>query len=133
MICGIIVMIGDCMKNRGFTLVELIAVIVVLVTIFLISFPALLNTTKSDEAKKYNDMVEDLCLAGKSYIYANIDQFQELSTVNSEIRITIKQLINYGNVERDLKNPKTDRVIENSMLIYTVLSDYSLECKYIEY
>ena len=120
------------MNKKGFTLVELIAIIVILATIFLVSFPVLLNTAKSDENKKYNDMVENLCLAGKSYIYANMDQFQGLSTVNGQIDISIQELIDYGNIKKGIINPKTDRSIENNILTYTVLNDYSLECKYTE-
>lgn len=120
------------LSTSGFTLVELIAIIVILATVFLVSFPALLNTAKSEENKKYNDMVENLCLAGKSYIYANMDEFETLSTVNSQIDISVKELIDYGNIEKGIKNPRTDRSIENNILSYTVLSDYSLECKYTE-
>lgn len=120
------------LTTTGFTLVELIAIIVVLATIFLVTFPVLSNTAKSDENNKYNNMVEDLCMAGKSYIYANIDEFKGLSTVNGQIDISIDQLMEYGNVEKGLKDPKTGRPIKNNILTYTVLSDYSLSCKYTE-
>ena len=118
------------MNNKGFTLIELTAIIVVLVAIFLVSFPYLTNTAKSDEEKKYDDMVENLCLAGESYIYANTDDFEELSTINSEIQIVVQELMTYGNVDSNLKNPKTGNSVKNSKLIYTVLSDYSLDCDY---
>ena len=120
------------MNTKGFTLIELTAVIVVLASIFLISFPALLNTASSDEENKYNDMVEDLCLAGKSYIYANMDGFEGLSTVDTKIEIKISELIIYGNVNKNLQNPKTGSSVEDNKLIYTVLSDYSLDCEYKE-
>lgn len=120
------------MNNKAFTLIELTAVIVVLATIFLISFPALLNTARSDEEKKYDDMVDDLCLAGKSYIYANMNSYSGLSTVGTEIEINISELILYGNVDKDLINSKTEISVKNNKLIYTVLSDYSLDCEYIE-
>ena len=120
------------MNTKGFTLIELTAVIVVLASIFLVSFPTLLNTARSDEEKKYNDMVDNLCLAGKSYIYANVDDFEGLSIVNTEIEININDLITYGNVDKDLKDPKTETFVKNNKLIYTVLSDYSLDCEYKE-
>lgn len=120
------------MNNKGFTLIELTAVIIVLAAIFLVSFPSFLNITRSDEEKRYDTMVEDLCLAGKSYIYANMDDFEGLSTVGSKIQIPIEELITYGNVDSDLKNPKTESYVKTDNLIYTVLSDYSLDCEYIE-
>jgi len=120
------------MKTRGFTLVELIAIIVVLLGIFLFSFPTLTNMMNTDNEKKYDDMVENLCTAGKSYMYSNMDDFKELSTVDSIIELKIDMLINYGNVDKDLKNPKSNRSVENDKLKYTVLSDFSLDCEYIE-
>ena len=116
----------------GFTLIELTAVIVVLASIFLVSFPALLNIARSDEEKKYDNMIEDLCLAGKSYMYANMDSYSGLSTVDAEIEIVVSELMIYGNVDKNLINPKTEESVENNKLIYTVLSDYSLDCQYIE-
>ena len=120
------------MNTRGFTLVELIAIMVILVGIFLVSFPALDSMLRSDEEKLYTNMVDNLCIAGKTYLYSNLDLYPELSVVNSEIKINISSLIDYGNVEKDLKNPKTDMTIENNKLKYTVLEDLSLECEYIE-
>ena len=120
------------MNTRGFTLIEVIAIMVVLVAIFLVSFPILSNMARSDETKKYDSMVTDLCIAGKTYMYSNMDEFPELSIVNSEIELEIDELISYGNVDKDLVNPKTELSIENDILKYTVLEDFSLDCEYIE-
>lgn len=120
------------MNTKGFTLIELIAIILILAAIFLVSFPNFINTASMDEEKKYEDMIENLCLAGKSYIYANMENFTELSTIGSTIEISIEELIVYGNVDSDLTNPKTEKNVKDGVLIYTVLSDNSLDCKYIE-
>ena len=120
------------MNNKGFTLIELIAIMVILVLIFFISFPQILNITKTDEEKKYNNMVDNLCIAGKSYISANIDDFNGLTTIGNEIELTIQELMDYGNVDKNIKNPKTNNSVMNDVLVYSVLSDYSLDCKYID-
>lgn len=120
------------MKTRGFTLVELIAIIVVLLGIFLFSFPNLTNMMNTDDEKKYDDMVVNLCTSGKSYMYSNMDDFKELSIANSTIELRIDKLINYGNVDKNLKNPKSNKSVKNDKLKYTVLSDFSLDCEYIE-
>lgn len=120
------------MNNKAFTLIELTAIIVVLAAIFLVSFPSLINIAKSDEEKKYENMIENLCLAGESYIYANIDDFNELSIVGNQIDINISILMQEEYVDSKSKNPRTEQSIKNNKLTYTVLSDKSLECKYIE-
>ena len=120
------------MKRNGFTLVEVIAIVVVLAAIFAVSVPAISNVYDADEKKLYDNMVKDLCAAGKSYMYANMQLFPELSTIDSFIEIEIEDLISYGNVDKNLKNPKTGEKVKNSSLKYTVLNDLSLDCKYIE-
>lgn len=118
------------MNSRGFTIIELTAIVAILAAIFLVSFPSILNITRKDKEKQYDDIVENLCLSGKSYIYSNMDKFSEISVVNSKIEINIKDLISYGIVESGITNPKTEEEVDNDKLIYTVLNDYSLYCEY---
>lgn len=118
--------------NKGFTLIEVVAIIVVFVGIFLISFPTLTNMAKNDNERMYTNMVNNLCTAGKTYMYSNLDDFENLSTVGSVIELQVTELILYGNVDKDLVNPKTELSVENSTLKYTVLEDLSLNCEYIE-
>ena len=100
--------------NKGFTLIEVIAIIVIFVGIFLISFPTLTNMAKNDNEKMYTNMIDNLC------------------TVGSEIELPITELMSYGSVDKDLVNPKTELSVENNTLRYTVLEDLSLNCEFIE-
>lgn len=118
--------------NKGFTLIEVVAIIVILVGIFLISFPTLTNMAKSDSEKLYTNMVNNLCTAGKAYMYSNLDDFPNLSIVGSEIELQISELMIYGNVDKELVNPKTELSVEESTLRYIVLEDLSLNCEFVE-
>lgn len=120
------------MDDKGFTLIEIVAIMVVLVGIFLISFPVLNGTVKSEDEKKYNNMVNDLCTAGKTYMYSNMDKFEDLSKVGSNMEVNINDLISYGSVDKNLVNPKTEQTVGDGVLKYTVLEDLSLDCQYIE-
>jgi len=120
------------MNNRGFTLVEVVAMVVILIAIFSVSFPAIKNMVSVEEEKKYNIMVTDLCTAGKTYMYSNMDSFPTLSTVGSVIEVKINLLMQYGNVSMKLVNPKSNLSVKNDRLEYTVLEDFTLDCKYIE-
>ena len=117
------------MNNKAFTLVELIAIISILAIICLITFPSLLSATESNKEKQYNNMVENLCLAGESYIYA--DGSFDLSS-GSEFFVTIQQLINYGNVDAKTKNPLTNNLISGDKLSYEVLNNGSFDCNYVD-
>ena len=120
------------MDSKGFTIVELVAILLVLAAITFISFSSIKNLLKSDNDKKYTAMVEDLCYAGKSYISANRQDFDELDVIGGETIIQIDELIAYGSVNDDAKNPKTGESIMEDSLKFTVLQDYSLDCQYIE-
>ncbi|MDO4962494.1 MAG: hypothetical protein Q4E75_00095 [bacterium] len=117
--------------SKGFTLIELIGIILILATIVLVSFPMLTGVTKKENDNKYNSMVEDLCLAGKSYIYANISDY-DLGTPDSSFIININTLIEYGNVSSDIINPKTNNSINSDHLYFKVLTDKTLDCEYID-
>lgn len=120
------------MNNTGFTLIELVAIILVLATVFLVSFPNFLNLSKNDEEKKYKEFKDSLCMAGESYIYANETLLEDISLVGNTIEISVEELMIYGSVKQSLNNPITNRSAKKDMLNYTVLSDNTLKCKYIE-
>lgn len=120
------------MKNKGFTLIELLGIVIVLAAIFLVSFPALMNLIKVDDDKKYENFTNNLCEAGKSYIYNNIEEYSELSIVGSEITIGVDELITYGSIKPDLVNPSTNDSVEDDNVVFTVLEDKSLECEYVD-
>jgi len=120
------------MNNKGFTLIELVAIVLVIAAIFMVSFPNLLNLSKKDEEKKYNSMVESLCLAGETYIYNNEFDFKSMIIPNNKIEIVIRELIINEMVKNNTMNPKTNKSVENDKLIYTVQSDKSLSCEYKE-
>lgn len=118
------------MNNKAFTLVELIAIITIIAAIFLVSFPVLNSLNKSNKDNEYDLMVTNLCDSGKSYIYSDTSNYPELSTIGSTITINISDLITYGNVSANLKNPNTKNLVSGDTLTYTVASDSSLECRY---
>ena len=119
------------MRDEGFTIIELTAIVVVLVAIFLLVFPSFIKIASKDDEKKYEEIVDTLCLAGRTYIYSNTDKFIELSNVGYTIKISVEDLIPYSNMNSDLKNPNTDKSIINDTVSYVVKEDYSLECKYL--
>ncbi len=120
------------MNNKAFTLIELTAVVLLLAIIFFVSFPSLLSLSKSDEEKGYTTMIDNLCMAGETYIYSNMEKFNDLIEPDNTIEINISLLVGNGLVESSLENPKTKEKVLNHKLIYTVNIDNSLECQYVE-
>ena len=119
------------MNNKGFTMIELLAIITVLATILLVSFPTLINMVRKDKEKQYNDMVSTLCKAGETYIYNNQDLYTEINTPGNTIYLDIEDLKEDNLIEKSTKNPKTDSVLSGNIK-YTVEEDKSLKCYYTE-
>ena len=113
------------MNNKGFTLVELIGIVLILSLIFLVSFPKFVSMAKDNEEKRYSNMVKDLCLAGESYIYAN-----GITVSSTPVVISIQDLVDYGNVDKNLKDVKTNQFVRTRSLTYTRNADSTLDCEY---
>ena len=112
------------MNNKGFTLVELIGIVLIMALIFTVSFPNFVSQSKDVESKRYETMVKDLCLAGESYIY---DQGLE---TNSSITINIQTLVEYGVVDKNLTDVKTGKPVRDKSLRFTKKSDGTFNCNY---
>ena len=98
------------MKTRGFTMIELLAIITILSLILLISFPTLINITRNDKEREYNDLVDTLCKAGETYIYNNQQIYPELENIGSVFYVRIADLINDNLVNKSQKSPKTGEI-----------------------
>ena len=110
-------------------MIELLAIVTVLSIILLVSFPTLINMTRSDRERQYNDMVKTLCKAGETYIYNNKDLFPELGVAENILYVETNTLMDYNLVNKNEINPKTKKNLFGR-LEYTVQSDKSLKCNF---
>lgn len=96
------------MNNKGFTLVELLATIVLLVLItFLASFTV--NKITNDSKKNsHNAMVDTILSAGITYV--NDNDSIKLSDLNG-LKIYLSTLVNGGYIDNNLKDPLNNKVI----------------------
>ena len=66
------------MKKIGFTLIEIIGVVVVLGIISLVAFPALLNLIKETNVKIYDANKALVFTAASQYVEQNNDDFKKI-------------------------------------------------------
>lgn len=108
--------------KKGFTLVELIAVLVILALISLIAIPTVSSSLKKYKASLYDDSIKNIEQAAKNWgadnigklpntvnsetvmTYPDIDTEQEFST----LQIRIKDLQETGYIGSELTNPKSN-------------------------
>ena len=102
------------MKNKnGFTLTELIGVIVLLGIIALISVPILNKTIKNSKEKAYNAQVEEIVSSAKKWGVTNDEKLPKADGVS--IRVKIPELIAAGILEDDkILDPRNDKEMISS-------------------
>ena len=92
------------MKNKGFTLAELIGVIVVLALISLVTIPAVSNTLKANRIKLCKTQISNIIAAAKSY---GADNLFSLDTISG---VSLETLIKYGYIDDKIQNPVTKEI-----------------------
>lgn len=104
-------------NNRGFTLVELIAVITLLSAIILVTVPVIINTIKKNDNKLGENFENSLKQAAEFYVERNRDNFPDLDNIGGNIEIPTEDLVKAGYLKQDLENP----IDNSSVLKYKVI------------
>jgi competence protein ComGC len=118
-------------NKKGFTLVELLAILGLLTIIILLGMPLLINQIESQKKKNYENFVGDLCLATESYINhnTNIDGINEFRESGDTIQISIGDLMSNGYVKSNTKNPKTNESLTSTdSITVTLTEDMTYNC-----
>lgn len=102
------------MKNRGFTLTELMAVVAILAVLALIITPIIDNSIKKSKNQMYLIQIENIRIAGENYYSDNIIL---KPTNNNYSFVTLETLISLGYIDSDIKNPKTGNAFEEEIYI----------------
>lgn len=106
------------MKKRGFTLVELLAVLVVLAVISTIAFPIVNNIIDESEEKAYKQQIKTIEKAAKNWSTDNSNLLVEIDDndeiVNKSCYITLDRIKYEGYLEtNDTINPIDDSNMNN--------------------
>ena len=109
------------MKIKGFTLVEMLTVIIILGIIFAISFPVVNSIINYSEDKIYNSQINTILDAAYNYTlkYPNY-----LPSTGSNT-VTLLQLKQENLVDSNLTNPKNNELFSDTLQI--VITKYNNE------
>ncbi|MEG1647717.1 MAG: prepilin-type N-terminal cleavage/methylation domain-containing protein [Bacilli bacterium] len=115
--------------KKAFTLVEMLAVVVVLAIISVFTFPAI-NTINNNLSKdKYDRFIKVLNNAADSYIELNFEKYNNIDVQY----IDTKKLIENGFLDENLINPKTkvNLKYESGIIVISKNVDKSFAYEYI--
>ncbi len=102
--------------KKGFTLAELIGVIVVLALISLITIPAISKILRQNKGSLCQTQMNNILEAARSYGADNV--FSLPSEDGGRLTITLGDLITGGYIEDEIENPATKEIIDIDSEIY---------------
>ena len=103
------------MKKKGFTLAELLAVIVILGLIAVITIPAVTKTLGETKGNLCEDQLKNIKEAARLY---GSDHLLDLPSKDGQsFQITLGDLQNGGYIEKELKNPKDSKMVDPNLAI----------------
>lgn len=96
------------MRKNGFTLIEVLAVIIILGVIGLIVMPVVTNSLKESKDELLEVQLTNIKEAAKTWSADNINKLPTIK--DGSKNITLEKLQNEGYIDEGIKNPKTDEL-----------------------
>ena len=100
------------MKNRAYTLIELLSVVVILAIIGAIAVPKVLETIGISKLTAYNVAKNNIVSSAKIKYLADVNN-------SKTTQYTVDDLIEGGYLKKDIKNPITNQKYEDTKIIIT--------------
>ena len=116
--------------KKGFTLVELMGIIVILCIILLMSVPAISNTLKTQEDQEYKRFEESLCIGTKAYMRHNASKYESFFDNKGRTTVCAKEVYKSGYVSSELTNPKTNTVECTAVITVKYNDNGDFSCEY---
>jgi len=119
------------MKKRGFTLVEMLGIVVVLGIISTIAIPVIQGSINSNREKMLNVVKKQLIDVSKDWSAKNVSSLPEEN--GESVSVTLKDLKESGLLRIDVGNPKTSKVLSNESFITITKRDNNFVYEVILY
>lgn len=103
------------MKRNGFTLIEVLAVIMVVAVVSLVAMPAIQKNINDSKQQAYNTQIDMIIKAAKDWSSENLMDLPENN--GDKINITLYSLISLGYISNDLVDPLTDKYFDKETAV----------------
>jgi competence protein ComGC len=103
------------MNKKGFSLVELMGIIIILSLISLLVIPSIDRSIKSFKLKAYESQIQNIRLSAKDWVIDNLGKYA--LNEGETLTISLSQLKVGGYLEEEFINPNTDTPFPDDMQI----------------
>ena len=104
-------------KKKGFTLIEVIGVIVIILLLFLLATPIIVNYVKDTKESAANVQLNTIKDSAKNWASAR-ENINLLPTKNGDcIEVTLGELKSSGYIDFDITNPETNELYSDSIKV----------------
>lgn len=117
------------MKSKGFTIIELLAIIIIIGLIVLLITPAVNKLIENSENKSYNFQIKTI---EDSAINFSIEYGNSINDLES-FTIDLKLLKDLAFIDFDIRNPKTNKYFSDDTLITLTKNKGSYKASVIDY
>ena len=110
------------MKNKAFTLVELLAVITILALLALIALPAVSKQLGASKETLYNAQIKSIEESAKAW---GADNLFKLPVDNTCITVTLGYLKDLGYIDSSVINPKNNEEFSNTETFVNIKKEHN--------
>ena len=103
------------MKKKGFTLVELLAVIIILSLVLVIAVPSVNKYIKQSKEKASDAQISTIIEAAQAYASTNPELLPNRENIS--VKVTLGQLKSAGLIKEEVKNPNDDKYFDDALTI----------------
>lgn len=122
-----IIIVGDGMNKKGFTLIELIGVIVILALLTLIIVPNVVTYLQQgiSNSKEYQN--ESIVLGAKNWAS---DHKDELPDAGNSLNLQLSTLQSEGYIEKNIKDPETGEALDANAVCVVITTENGKKYNY---
>ena len=99
------------MKNKGFTLVEILGVMTLLGIIFALIYPNVMHMMDQAKQNEYEDYQDNIFLAAEAYVNANSELSSRLVAEGNQVIITYSDLLQNGYLSTKIVEPDSGKTV----------------------
>lgn len=103
------------MSKNGFTLIEILAVIIIIGVVSLITMPVVQRNITKSRQQAYNNQIDNIVKAAKDWSSENLRNLPENN--NEKLNISLEMLMSLGYLEDNLVDPLTDKYFSPDTVI----------------